>query len=255
MIEGLQADGRRTFTVKEAKDRLKVPRGNALAILDRLQRQQRVVCLTPGLYALWHPSERQRGIYPLPLLDALMRFRSSAYYVGLLSAADYYGAAHQKPQRLQVILPKQMQFHKAKKLGLDFHVRREFPSQGIVEIKTASGRTAFSSPELTALDLFYFQSACGGFDNICLVIRGLIPKLTASGLKQMTHSYPNPSSIQRLGYLLENLKAQAALILPLKEWVKKNNPAAVALTPIYPKKGHIDSFWRVIKNKKIEIAS
>ncbi|MBI4208147.1 MAG: hypothetical protein HY538_00370 [Deltaproteobacteria bacterium] len=239
--------------MEEAQNRLRLKRENVLAILGYLQRQKRVLCLTPGLYALWHPSERKWGIHPFPILDALMRFRQSPYYVGLLSAADHYGATHQKPQRLQVILPKQLKFRKGERLGLDFHVRKEFPTGGIVDVHSSSGKVAFSSPEWTALDLLYFQSASAGFDNVCLVIRDLIPCLTVPNLKQMVRIYPNPSSIQRLGYLLKALKADSKLVQPLKKWVEKNRPIAVALTPTYPKKGRVDSFWRVLLNRKVNL--
>src|SRR3989338_8007033 len=160
LIESLEAHGIKVFTIDDACGFLKASRNNVLAILGNLGRKKRIISLTKGLYSLWHPSERTWGIHPLPLIDSLMKYRKSIYYVGLLSAADYYGACEQKPQVLHVVIPKQLQFRKAKNLALSFHVQRSYPRVGINVEKIPDGRVAFSSPELTALDIVYFESAC-----------------------------------------------------------------------------------------------
>lgn len=209
--------------------------------------------MTRGLYALWHPSERTWGIHPLPILDALMRLRKTPYYVGLLSAADYYGAAHHKPQVLQVIIPNQLVFRKARQLGMSFHVRKKFTTSGIVHIKNPSGLISFSSPELTALDLLYFETACGGFSNVCLVIHSLMSKINAADLENTLASYPISACIQRLGYLLEFFGAPAKILIPLKRWIKREKAAPVALSPSYPKKGHVHPLWKVVENARVDI--
>lgn len=253
LVELFEAEGKRTFTIEEAARRLQTNRANTLAIIGNLRRAKRVIALTKGLYALWHPSERKWGIHPLPVLDALMSFRKSPYYVGLLSAADNYGAAHQKPQRLQVLIPKQLNFRRAQGLALSFHVNKSFPKVGIGMLKTPSGGVAISSPELTALDLFYFESACGGFGNICLVIRDIISKLNKENLKVVADSYPHPSSVQRLGYLLERLNADTVLLNILKKWADGASLSPVALTSSYPKKGPVHSRWRIVENASVEV--
>ena len=252
-VEALEGDAKRTFTVSEAQQRLGVPKKHALAILGTLRRQKRIVTLTKGLYALWHPSERKQGLHPLPILDALMRFRKTGYYVGLLSAADHYGSAHHKPQVLQVVLPRQLQFRKAKNLRISFHAHKGFPLKGIVRVKNPGGTIAFSSPELTALDILYFESACGGFGNVCLVIHDLIRLLDRRNLKEMIQAYPHAASIQRLGFLMEYFKADPPLIKPVEQWAGQRTLAPVALSPGYPKKGRLRKNWGVIENASVEI--
>ena len=252
LIEDLEAEGRLTFTVEEAIKRLVSNRRNTLAILGNLKRAKRIISLTKGLYALWHPSERKWGLHPLPILDALMQYRKSLYYVGLLSAADYYGTAHHKPQVLQVIIPKQLKFRKAMELALSFHVFKKFPSEGLSLVKTQNGRVMFSSPERTALDLFYFESACGGFKNICLVIRALIPKLKPEDLKKIIDAYPYSSSIQKLGYMFEYFKADKQLLSIVTKWAHNNKLPNIALSYRLPKKGKVHQLWHIIENTKIE---
>lgn len=251
LIESLEAEGRRTFTLEEVTKRLKMTRKNALAVLGNLKRSKRICTLTKGLYALWHPSERKWGVYPLPIIDALMHFRKSRYYVGLLSSADHYGAAHHKPQVLQVIISKQVTFRKARELAISIHVSKNFPSEGIDSVKAPSGNVAFSSPELTALDLFYFESACGGFDNICLVLKELLSKMRPERLKKVISAYAYPSSIQRLGYVFENFGANEQLMNVLREWVDKNNLFNIALSSGRPKKGKFHPFWKIIENASL----
>lgn len=251
LLEGLESEGRRTFTVEEAMKRLGSGRGNTLAILGGLRRSKRIVSLTSGFYALWHPSERRWGIHPLPVIDAMMKYRKCPYYVGLLSAADYYGTAHHKPQVLQVIINKQLKFRKAKKLAISFHVFNQFPSEGLSPAKAQGEMIIFSSPERTALDLFCFEAACGGFKNVCLVIRDLIPKLKVDNLKKVIDSYPYLSSIQKLGYMLEYFKADKQLNL-LSKWADNSKLPNTALSARLPKKGKRHPFWHIVENAKIE---
>lgn len=253
LIEDMEAEGRRTFTAEEVMKRLNLERRNALAILGGLKRAKRVVSLTSGLYALWHPSERRWGIHPLPVLDAMMKHRKCPYYVGLLSASDHYGAAHHKPQVLQVIIQKQMRFRKAKELATSFHVFNQFPSEGLSLVKTQGEMIMFSSPERTALDLFYFESACGGFKNICLVIRNLMPKLKKGNLKKIIDAYPYSSSIQKLGYMLEHFGSDKQLLDVLIKWAGDNEPHNIALSSRFPKRGKVHPLWNVIENAKIEV--
>lgn len=252
LIEALEAEGRCTFTIEDAMKHLDAGRENALGILGGLRRGKRVVSLTNGLYALWHPSERRWGIHPLPLLDDLMKYRNCPYYVGLLSAADYYGAAHHKPQVLQVIIPKQIRLRKAQELGISFHVFNKFYPEGLTSVKTQGGKSIFSSPERTILDLFYFESACGGLKNICLVIRDLIPKIKSEDLEKEINQYPYLSSIQKLGYMLEHFNSDKQLFNTLNNWATHNKLSNIALSARLPKRGKVHPLWHIIENAPVE---
>lgn len=252
LIEELEAEGKRTFTIEEAMERFNLERKNALAVAGNLKRAKRIISLTEGLYALWHPSERKWGIHPIPIVDAMMRYRKCPYYVGLLSAADHYGAAHHKPQVLQIIIPKQIKFRRAKELAISFHVFFKFPQEGLVFMNVQGERMMFSSPERTVLDLLYFESACGGFKNICLVIRDMSSKLRPEYLNKVIDKYPYSSSIQKLGYMLEYFNTDKQILDVLKKWVERNKVSNIALSSRLPKKGKMHPLWHVIKNAKIE---
>lgn len=251
LIEGLEANGRRTFTVSEAMKRLRLPHKSVMEILARLRQSQRIVTLSHGLYALLHPSERKYGLRPLPVIDTLMKHRKIDYYVGLLSAADHWGAAHHKPQILQVITPKQITLRKAKNLRIRLYVQKHLPKVGIAQGKTESGYFKVSSPELTALDVLTYESVCGGFDNACLVIHDLMEQIKTENLLSSCKNYHILSSIQRLGYILEKFGASKKIVHPFKNWIKKQKSSPVALLSSIRKSGKVHSDWQVIENTKL----
>ena len=72
--------------------------------LSRLSQRGRVVPIYKGFYLIV-PAEyaAMEILPPIIFIDYLMEFLSKPYYVGLLSAAALYGAAHQQPQEFFVI--------------------------------------------------------------------------------------------------------------------------------------------------------
>jgi predicted transcriptional regulator of viral defense system len=252
LIEELEAEGRIVVTTDETMKRLSTNRKNALAILGRLKHAKKIHSLTTGLYALWHPSERKWGLHPLPILDSLMKHRKTPYYVGLLSAAERYGATHHKPQVLQVIIPKQIKIGKSKKLGLSFHVFKKFFAEGLKAVQISSGPVIYSSPERTVLDLFLYETACGGFNNLCLVIRELLPILKIDDFKKLISVYPYLSCVQKIGYFLEHFGSNKQLLPIIKKWTLNHKLSPISLSSSCPKKGKFSSLWKVIINTSIE---
>jgi hypothetical protein len=91
-------------------------------------------------------------------MDNFMKYLNRSYYVGLLSAAALYGAAHQQPQEyfditdFLVLRPS----HK-KGLKVNFISKRNIESRLMNERKTESGYLKVSSQVLTASDLVQFS--------------------------------------------------------------------------------------------------
>lgn len=252
LLEDFTKEARRVFTIQEAMQRLNLSRPATIRIIARLKKNKEIMTLTKGLYALWHPTERTFGIDPLPIIDALMKYRRCDYYVGLLSAADHLGAAHHKPQILQVMVPKQIMLRKEKDLRIRLYVRKQFPRRGLNSLQTPSGVVPLSSPELTALDVIAYEHACGGFGNVCLVIRDLIPQLKGSPLLTLSKVYGCLSIVQRLGFMLEGFGASSSVLKPLKEWLRERKPIPIPLVRSLFRKGRIHPDWQVIENAALE---
>ena len=252
LIRQLQHKGKCIFSVSEAQSQLKISRASVMAILTRLRRDNLIVTLTNGLYAILEPTEQNHGLRPLRILAPFMKHLQTDYYVGLLSAANHWGAAHHKPQHLQVILPKRYFLKRLGKLKIQFLLKKHFSDIGTLTAKAAFGYYKISSPELTALDVISYENDCGGFSNVCLVIRDLIGDMDEKSLRACTKNYAIMSSIQRLGYMMEKYHAPKKLTTSFKKWIQHQSPSLIPLYSKGKRKGSINKDWMLIENTELE---
>ena len=106
-VSNLAASGRYSFASGDARKALGVSADAAKLALNRLAREQMFASPARGFYVVIPPEYRSLGCLPADqFIPALMQRAGLPYYVGLLSAAQYYGAAHHRPQKLQVMLAK-----------------------------------------------------------------------------------------------------------------------------------------------------
>ena len=253
LLQQLQHKGKSIFSVSEAQSLLKVSQGSMMAILARLRRDNLIVTLTNGLYAILEPTEQKHGLRPLRILAPFMKHLQTDYYVGLLSAANHWGAAHHKPQHLQVILPKRYFLKRLGKLKMQFLLKKHFSNIGTLTAKAAFGFYKISSPELTALDVISYEKDCGGFNNVCLVIRDLIGEMNEESLSICAKNYPIMSSVQRLGYMMEKYHAPKKLTTSFKKWLRNQSPSLIPLYSSGKRKGAIHKDWMLIENTTLEV--
>src|SRR3972149_1360927 len=98
-IEELLGQGRYTFTREEVARRLGTSPAAVSMSLHRLMKAKRLVLPRSGFYVIVDPQHRAAGTLPPEwFIDPLMKDMARPYYVGLLSAAQLHGAAHQRPQ-------------------------------------------------------------------------------------------------------------------------------------------------------------
>ena len=113
-------------------------------------------------------------------MDNLMKYLNRPYYVGLLSAAALYGAAHQQPQEYFVItdFPVLRPSHK-KGLKVNFisKSKSNIESRLLKERKTESGYLKVSSPVLTASDLVQFEKRSGVITRVASVLNELVEEM------------------------------------------------------------------------------
>src|ERR1700675_2517149 len=106
-IANLAAAGRYHFTIDEMGKALGISRNAAALALNRLSKQALVASPARGFYTIVPPEYKRLGSLPADqFLPALMEWRNARYYAGLLTAAQYHGAAHQRPQEFQVMVEK-----------------------------------------------------------------------------------------------------------------------------------------------------
>src|SRR5690606_20352604 len=111
---------------------------------------------------------RAKGIIPTSLyVNDLMKFLNRDYYVGLLNAAAYHGAAHQQPQSYSIITEGiALRLIKNDKVEINFNVKKSWNRKDVIKKKVDTGYINISSPELTALDLVFYYKDVGGFNRV-----------------------------------------------------------------------------------------
>lgn len=98
LVVTLASKGRYSFTSKEARETLKVSADASKLALNRLAKQGQIASPARGFYVIIPPEYRSLACLPADqFIPDLMRHKELPYYAGLLTAPQYYGAAHQRP--------------------------------------------------------------------------------------------------------------------------------------------------------------
>src|SRR5207244_1004210 len=103
----LLAHGRSVVTLSEAAELMGLHPKAAADALTRLRRAGVMFSPQRGLYVAIPAQYRTWGVVPaMDFIDQMMAAADRSYYVALLSAAELYGAAHQRPQVFQVMVDR-----------------------------------------------------------------------------------------------------------------------------------------------------
>jgi predicted transcriptional regulator of viral defense system len=255
-IDELRSEGRYSFSLAEVRANYKQSDEAIKKALQRLKSKKEIAIIRKEFFAIIPPEYRSRGMLPPSLFIAeLMNFLAREYYVGLLNAAAYYGAAHQQPQGFSVITSKpSLRGIHTKTLTLDFFVKKEWSKEDITQMKVESGYINVSSPELTALDIIFFFNEVGGFNRITTVLEELSERMDAQKLVAAAKRFYQITTIQRLGFLLYEVLQNRALSEPLAEYLKTLNYFPVLLRPEKKKLQSMatSNEWKVVQNVQIE---
>lgn len=77
--------------------------------------------------------------------------------------------------------------------------------------------------------------------------------MTPEDMQELLQWYPHTSSIQRLGFLFQELKSDRVLLDPLEKYFIGKNYFPVLLCPDKDKKpGRVDNMWKVVRNIELE---
>ena len=271
-LTDLIAKGYCCFTYAQVKEALGVSDIAARAALRRLKQKGELAHPLSGFYVIVPPEYRVLGCRPAEhFIDDLMAFIKAPYYVGLLSAAQYHGAAHHRPQQFQVIISQKRRPINCGRIKIAFITKKNTEQAPTQSFNTSQGAIAVSTPEATAIDMVTYPNRCGGLDNVLTVLTDLVKKMDADKLKQLASNTDEVTWIQRLGYLLDLIKANylsdvlhqslenhrvraRLLIAP-----PKKTPALEKLAAQLGKNKNSSLYetkndkWKLIINKKLEL--
>lgn len=248
----LVSRGTTSFTTAAAADLVGGSRAAVHQGLQRLIRKGEVFSPAQGFYVPIPPEYRAWGgsIPAAEFIDPMMRHLGRRYYVGLLSAAEIHGAAHQRPQVFQVMVDQTLRHRDNGRARLRFFVNGRIEDIPTVRSRTRTGDIAVSTPEATALDLVTRPRYSAGLDNVATVLIELVEddKLDPVQLAEVAEHFPM-ATVHRTGWLLDTF-AEGFDTEPLAALV--GSGSVTALDPQAGRRGTINPRWRLIVNRQIE---
>jgi predicted transcriptional regulator of viral defense system len=252
-ITDIRSKGRYVLTLDEVKSKYNLSDKAVNQALYRLKAKKRIAQIRKGIYAIITPEYLRQGMVPPTLfIDDMMQALDRPYYVSLLSAAALYGAAHQQPMEFFVVTEKPaLRPISNKKLKINFYVKKEWFQEDIKKIKTDAGDIRVSTPELTALDLIYYQESIG-LSRTLTILEELAGQMKPSILNQAARRYPQVTVVQRLGFLLCNQLHLEQLAAPLIKFIAEKKVLPVPLSTSKQRNGELNEQWKVIKNIELE---
>jgi len=259
-INKLQQNGKLYFSVEQVTQAFPNLQTTGIrSALTRLSSKNSVISVWKGFYVIVPISYTATGILPpVMYIDHLMKHIQRPYYIGLLNAAAFYGAAHQQPQVFSVIIQfPTLRDNTKKNVRLQFVTRRKFPVDELLENrKTQTGYVKISSPTLTAADIIQYEKEIGGLNRACTVLNDLIEVLDFTKTPDSFFNAVSTATIQRLGYLLENVVESPELANQLYEKALKAN-CIFQTIPLKIGKSTVDKLidkkWKIRINTEIEI--
>lgn len=245
-----------SFSLDEISKETTGSRNSLKFELLRLSEKGEIVNLRKGFYLIITPRYSSAKKLPLQLYcDKLFKHLDRNYYVGLFSAARFHGASHQQIQRDYLITEKP-KFNDISKNTIDirFFTTTNWSEKNIQQKKSDAGIFKISSPALTIVDLIHHQTKLGGINRMLATIEELTEELTESDLADLLSWYPNKSTLQRFGFLLEELGIEEKFQEMIFSELKVKDFFPVLLSPKSKEKpGAVNNRWKIDVNVKLEI--
>jgi predicted transcriptional regulator of viral defense system len=259
-IEECQSKGKLAFSLTELKQSFENDSETSLKrVLDRLSEKEKVVSIFKGYYVIIPPQYLSKGILPPSMfIDGLMKFLERKYYVALLNAAALHGASHQQPQEYFVITEYPVLRATNKKgLKINYISTRQLPPETLTEKKkTETGYITVSNPMLTTIDLINYEKKIGGLNRATTIISELVESIQPKDINEELINYASVSSLQRLGYILEEVLNRNDLAEKINKQCKKAG-IKFYLIPLKAsgKKSRdvLNEEWKLMVNTEIEI--
>ncbi|MCK5466940.1 MAG: type IV toxin-antitoxin system AbiEi family antitoxin [Cyclobacteriaceae bacterium] len=243
-----------SFSVKELEKHCSKTKEAIKSELNRLVEKEEIINLRQDYYLILPP--RYRSFHKLPIelfVDKMFSYLGKPYYVSCFSAARFHGAAHQQLQRDYIItgLPAIRSIEQPN--NIKFLSASSWPVSNVEKRRSDAGYFNISSPSLTIADLIHYQSKLGGLSKQFTVIEELADELTNTDLEQLLEWYPNKSTFQRIGYLLEKLQVSDDLTSIIFSYLKKERYYPILLDHKKDQKaGKTGNRWKVDVNIQLE---
>ena len=259
-IKKVRQYGGRHFTLKKLMTDMGLSKNAALNAIYRIKDQGELISPLKSLYVIVPPEHKLHGCIPAEeLIPIIMKYLDVEYYVALLSAAGFYGAAHQKIFKFQVITNARIRHPwKFGQIKIEVIRKKDLSNLPTQDFTVSTGYLKVAAPELAALDLLEYTHRCGGLNNVVTVFAELIENLDADKLIKLASDIGAAYQLQRIGYIVDNIELMEEeladkFIDKLADYVSKNKPKYLPLSSKISKTNFPRcKKWRIVVNTKIE---
>jgi len=254
IIFDYQSRGKYSFSINEIRQLLQINNNSLRIALSRQADKNQILSIRKGFYLIIPPEYSHTSILPPEMfIHNLMSFLKFNYYVGLMTAAMYHGASHQKPQEFFVIVEK-IPLRTIEKNGvrINFITKKNLNPDGISQIKTTTGYMNISNPEMTFLDLLIYENRIGGINRAIEMMLEINDTLSITRFKRIVNNVPI-TVLQRAGYILENFLEKQNFADFIFNNLKNKLFYRTGLSLASKNTGNCSNRWKVIENVKLEI--
>ncbi len=251
-IDYLAAQGQYHFSTQDASSFLDTSLVATRASLRRLKQKGYIATPYRGFHVIVPPEYRNIGCLPAEhFIGQLMNHIGLPYYVSLLNAARYHGAAHQQPQVFQVMVQMNRPQLSCGGVRVAFVARGNAEMIPTVSLNSPRGPFLVSNPAATAFDLVGYAKHAGGLDNVATVLAELAEMIDPPDLDSVAAFSPTPWA-QRLGYLF-SLVGAIGHADALHRHVSRSSPESTPLDPGGDRTDAIrDLRWKLWVNVEVE---
>lgn len=257
-IEMREEMGKLWFTKNDALQQLGCTKSALTQSIHHLIKKNRLARIRGDFILIVPLNYKNWGITPADwFIDPLMKTLDHPYYISTLTAAEYYGAAHQKPMQFQTVTDHYLKDIKYHRIHIRFLQNQKIKKVPTRRIQVQTGYALISTPEATAFDLCKYYTACGFWSNIATVLLELLDSIDVDKLCQiaLSRSYDTPI-IQRLGFILSLSEVEGGEVA--EKLYQSIDPTIFRWTPLTPKQKLLktiprDEKWKILINEEIEV--
>jgi len=214
-----------------------------------LRLKNRVTRVSPRhrFFLIVSPEHHAMGAPPVAWwLHDYFQWLEEPYYLALQSAAGSFGSNPQALQVTQVMTRIPRRPLEIGRIRIQFFVKRAVEQTPIQQLANAYAPLQVSTPEATTFDLVQYASRIGGIGRAAETIAPLLPLMRPAELRRVLKIEDEPPTAQRLGFVLEKLRA-AELAKVVEKWL----PSNLIFVPLVPGvRGDAPEIkrWKILNN-------
>jgi len=200
-------------------------------------------------YLIIAPEHRAMGAPPPAWwLNDYFDWLGRPYYLALQSAASSFGSNPQALQVTQVMTDRPFRPVKVGRIQVKFFVKRGIERTPTQQLAQAFAPLCISTPEATAFDLIRYATSIGGIERAAETITPLLAVLRGRELKRVLEAEDEPTTAQRLGFVVEAGGAKK-LAEVIYDWLP-DKLTTVPLSPLKDERKNIPVVerWQVLNN-------